>query len=404
MSAFLKVNQGHIEQEGKKIYLHGVNLGGWLMMEGYILHSLNEAEQSFKSRFAKTLGEKAAREFEKSFGDHFIREHDFARIASMGFNCIRLPFNSRLVEQAPYRYSDDGVAYLDQAIQWAKKHGLWVILDLHAACGPQNHDWHSDSLGKAELWTNITLQKRTAALWEYLASRYADEPTVAGYDLVNEAVIDDPKRLNAFYGMVITAIRAVDKNHILFVEGNKWATDIACLDRFEDDNLSLSIHFYEPLDFTFNFVPSLRYPLEGKAGAGTFDQTMMRGRMEQYAKAAKSYGAPIFVGEFGVNYRDGYYGEHLWLSDLLEIFRSCHFHWTYWTYKAVKNNVFPDGVFSARQNPPWINRQGPRIGWDMYAALWSDHKKEIVASWETPAFAANEKIVQVLQNAAGQRK
>ncbi|HOW35577.1 MAG TPA: glycoside hydrolase family 5 protein [Candidatus Omnitrophota bacterium] len=381
----------------KPVILKGVNLGGWLMMEGYILHSPNIAAQVFKKNFAKRLGEKELRSFEKNFYDNFIREDDFKTIAAMNLNCVRLPFNCRLIEKSPYRYDSNGVSYLDRAIRWAEKHGIWIILDLHAAWGAQNGDWHSDSLGKADLWSRKDFRNRTLALWEFLADRYKEKQALAGYDLLNEAVTDDTKGLNAFYQSLVKRIRAVDKNHILFVEGNTWATDLDCLDEFSDDNLALSIHAYRPLDFTFNFVPHLSYPL--KCQGSVWDKGGLRKYLSGYKKTSEKRNRPIFVGEFGVNNRDGLYNEERWVRDILACFKEFGFHWTYWTYKAVKNNIFPDGIFSYLDNPPWVNRQGPLTGWDTYAGCWCKEKKEMIKSWQTDSFHKNVPIVEVLRNA-----
>ena len=209
-------------------------------MEGYILQSLNLAERIFKRNFRRALGERELKTFEQSYREHFIQEEDIRSISRLGFNCIRVPFHYRIVEKAPYRFPEsEALFHLDRAIEWAGAHKVWVILDLHAACGSQNHDWHSDSLGEANLWKKKEFQHRTFALWEFLADRYKDQTTVAGYDLLNEAVLADTQLLNEFYHALIKRIRKVDENHILFIEGNKWATDLDCLDTFEDDNLVL---------------------------------------------------------------------------------------------------------------------------------------------------------------------
>lgn len=388
---FFKTHKTGIVRRDQAARLKGVNLGGWLMMEGYILHAPNRAERAFKEEFQRALGRAALEDFEKNFRDHFIGESDFARIAGWGLNCVRLPFNARLIETQPYHYDENGLGYLDCAVRWAKKYDLGVILDLHAACGSQNHDWHSDSLGPAELWGSKDCQDRTVALWEFLAGRYQDEPAVIGYDLLNEPVLDDTALLNAFYKRLIAAIRRADTNHILFVEGNRWATDMDCLEDFEDGNLALSAHFYEPIDFTFNLVPLLSY-----ASAG-YDRGAIVKRMEHYRRAAEKRGVPLFVGEFGVNARDGLYGEDHWLKDTLSVFDDMGFHWTYWTYKAVKNAAFPDGLLSYRPNSPWVNRQGPRTGWDTYARLWLEKKDEIIASWRSENFQENSALIKVVR-------
>lgn len=381
--------------DSKPITLKGVNLGGWLMMEGYIMHAPNEGVQKFKRNFAKQLGSNALRTFEKEFIKTFIQEKDIKNIAQLGFNCIRLPFHYKLVESKPYQYSKEGLRAIDQVIEWAKKYNIYIILDLHAAPGCQNHDWHSDSLGKADLWRNESFQKRTYALWEFLARRYKDNPTVAGYDILNEAVIHDAQKLNRFYKEVIKRIRCADKNHILFVEGNLWATNIECLDNFQDDNLVLSIHFYHPIDFSFNFMPRLSYPLKK-----IWNKTMLKNMVENYANFAKKRSCPIFVGEFGINYRYDQYGEVGYLQYILNLFKKHKFHWTYWTYKAIKNAHFPDGIFSYYPNSPWVNRQGPKIGWETYVDLWLKSKKEIIQSWDTEHFDPNIKVVETLKHAA----
>ncbi len=387
-----------VDEAGREVVLKGVNLGGWLMMEGYILHSINFAARIFKKNFAKALGKKALDDFETDFHDNFIKEKDFKRIAQMKFNCIRLPFHYGLIESKPYVYSKEGLKYLDRAVAWAKKYKLWVILDLHAAPGAQNHDWHSDSLGKAGLWHNKEYQKRTFALWEFLADHFKDEKTIAGYDLLNESVIDDSRLLNAFYKTLIKRIRSVDKNHILFVEGNKWAMDLDCLDTFDDTNMALSIHSYQPLEFTFNFVPHLSYPLKHDGLA--WNRGTLKKMLLAYKRIAQKRGLPVFVGEFGVNYRQGLFGEDAYLRDILLCFKEFGFHWTYWTYKAVKNNVFPDGIFSFMKNPPWVNRQGPFFGWDNYPQHWRKSRKQIIASWQTDNFTKNTHIADTLIHGA----
>ena len=400
MGGFLTVKGRQIVRQEESVRLRGVNLGGWLMMEGYILHSLNRPVKVFKSALKKALGSEECREFDIAFRDNFIVEDDFRRIAELGLNCVRVPFHYGLIEKTPYRYGTEGLAVLDRVVAWAKRFRLWVILDLHAACGSQNHDWHSDSRGKAGLWASPAFQQRTLALWAFLAGRYKDDPTVAGYDLLNEAVVSDARQLTDFYRKLIAGIRKVDPHHLIFVEGNSWATDLSCLDPLTDQNLVYSVHAYEPLDFTFNFVPSLRYPLKQRKPGASFTKKSLRRILSRYHDFAESRQRPLLVGEFGVNYRDGLYGEDVWLEDILDVFHEFKFHWTYWTYKAVKNSVFPDGVFSYYGNPSWVRREGPLLGWDNYAAAWPRHRDAMRRSWQTAEFKPNRKLSAVIKKAA----
>jgi aryl-phospho-beta-D-glucosidase BglC (GH1 family) len=391
----LKTSGTKIFNGKKEVNLRGVNLGGWLMMEAYILHAPNFAERLFKQKFAAAHGGEALDDFERSFRDNFIREDDIRNIAGMGMNCIRLPFNHRLIEKEPFVYDAAGLKYLDDLIKWAGKNRIWVVLDLHGAQGSQNHDWHSDSVGKAELWTKAANRKRVCVLWEMLADRYKNEEWVAGYNIINEPVMHDTGLLNGFYREAIAAVRRSDKEHIIILEGNTWSTNIECLDEFEDDNYVLQFHSYEPLSFTFNFIPLLHYPCKRPpVPCGT---AIIRRHLAKYAKLAKQRGVPVYNGEFGVNFREGKYGELLWLEDNLAAMRELGINWTYWTYKAVKNSAFPDGVYSYYGNPAWVHREGPVSGWDTYVKEWPLHKKEMIDSWRTENFRANTGIVKLLK-------
>jgi len=377
-----------IDPHGKLISLKGVNFGGWLMMEAYFVHASNLPQQLFEKEFAFACGDKALSELMHQFRSNFITEADFKQVASWGMNCIRLPFHYK-VGADPH-----AITYLDQAIAWARKHKVYVILDLHAAYGAQNPDWHSDSLnGKTELWTKKSNRQKTYDLWEKLADRYKDEPIIAGYDVLNEAVLQDAGLLNEFYREAIKAIRRSDKNHMLFIEGKHWAQQIDALDDFEDDNWVYSIHFYEPMEFCFNLIPFMHYPWPG------CNKDTLRRRMEGYYKFAQKKQRPVHVGEFGVNYRQGNYNEHIYLKDELKSFNDFGFHWNYWTYKAVKNFTFPDGIFGYHPNSPWVHRQGPKTGWNCWADCWPQYKAEMIASWRTKSFSLNTHIIEQLKKA-----
>ena len=106
---------------------------------------------------------------------------------------------------------------------------------------------------------------------------------------------------------------------------------------------------------------------------------------------------PLYVGEFGVNWRGGHYGELRWLKDILDIFKKGSFHWTYWTYKTVANSIFPDGVYRYIKNPAWVNRKGPITGWENFYTLWPKEKGRITFSWRTENFKRNDKLYSLLR-------
>jgi hypothetical protein len=376
--------------------IKGINLGGWLMMEGYILAGRNIPESSFKKEFAKKYGAKGLAEFERLFRDNFISEADFKNISDMGANTVRLPFNCRLIETRPYKYDKQGLAYLEKALSWADKYGLKIILDLHAAPGAQNQDWHSDSNGKAMFWKKQEFQDRACALWQALADKFKDSPAILGYDILNEPVLAKSKKevLIRFYQAAVKAIRQVDKKNKIFLEGNTWATDIEGLEAALSDNVGISIHSYAPLEYTFNLVPCQSFP--GRSGGCVWDENILLKHLSQYADFAKKNKTDIWVGEFGINWRGGFYGEEKYLAGIFKAFQKLSFGYTYWTYKAVANSVFPDGVYQFTVNPGYVRREGPVYGWENYLELWEKEKKEIIDFWKTENFYLNQKLSAIL--------
>ncbi|MDD5654152.1 MAG: glycoside hydrolase family 5 protein [Candidatus Omnitrophica bacterium] len=388
---FLKVNNGKVvNSSGRPVVLRGLNLGGWLMMEGYILGGRNIAERQFKKNLAQKQGQQALGDFTRFWRDTFIQEEDFKAIAAMGLNCVRLPFNYRLIEEG-------GLKYLKEAVKRCKKYGLWCILDLHAAPGSQNQDWHSDSLGEALLWRDKKSQDKFIKIWQLLSRAFKDEEAVAGYNIVNEPVWDKTRPILELYKRTVSAIREIDKKHIIFLEGNCWSQDIEFLGSPWDDNLVYSVHFYGPLEFTFGFVRDLKYP--GNIFGEYWSKAKLKEILKKYQRLQKLWKVPIYVGEFGQNSRCPYcHREFQWTADVLDIFKEFGFHWTYWTYKCVAQATFPDGVYQYQANPAWICRQGPVYGWENFYTLWNKQKIDIVRSWQTSNFTLNKTLYSILKS------
>jgi endoglucanase len=377
--------------------VQGVNLGNWFLMEGYILGGRNIPESTFKSRFRKIYGKTELALFEAEFRKAYINKKDIEIISSWGANCIRLPFHYRFFECAPYRYNKGALNHIKKILSWAEASDIKIIIDLHAACGSQNHDWHSDSKGAALLWDRQDFRERTYALWEYLASNLKQEKALYGYDVLNEAVIEKSRLgiLKDFYKNSIKAIRRHDKKNRIFLEGNTWAQEVDFLADIISENVDISIHDYQPLNFTFNFKRNYNYP--GRIDGVLWDSKQIKRHLKPYKDFSRKNNCEILVGEFGVNYRGNANGEIAWLDDVLSVFKEFKFSWTYWTYKAVSLGLFPDGIMQYNDNPEWIRREGPVYGIENLYELWGSRKKQIIDSWKTKHFSLNRDILTVLQ-------
>ncbi len=181
-------------------------------------------------------------------------EADYGRVHDMGMNAVRFYLNYKTFEDDanPYVYKQSGWDWIDQNVAWAKKHGIYLILNVHVPQG----GFQSNGEGNA-LWNNPENQYRLKALWFNIAKRYANEPTIAGLDLLNEPVvttsIDQWKNLSQ---LIIDTIRTVNTNSMIIVErvnaiGDDWSgnSDMNFFD-LNDNNLAYEFHFYLPMEFT----------------------------------------------------------------------------------------------------------------------------------------------------------
>ncbi len=194
-------------------------------------------------------------------------EDSFREMKELGFNSVRFLLNYRWFEddEKPFSYKQEGFDYIDQSISWAKKYGIGIVLNMHYPQG----GYQSQGNGTA-LWTDTSNQDRLVKLWGEIARRYADEPTIIGYGLINEPVVplrttieDSTAQCQRLMQRCADEIRTYDVNHILFVERvaavkdmttgkslwGTYSTDDLWF-TIDDTNVAYETHFYGPHTFT----------------------------------------------------------------------------------------------------------------------------------------------------------
>jgi len=186
-----------------------------------------------------------------------VRHHDetdFGRVRAMGMNAVRfyMYYGTFEDDAAPGVYKDAGWRWLDDNVAWARRHGVYLILNMHVPPG----GFQSNGEGH-KLWDVPANQERMVALWRAIARRYVDEPMIAGYDLLNEPGVPRAKsEWEALAARTAKAIREVDPHHLLIVErvnsiAKQWKND-ADMNFFliDDPNVVYTFHFYEPFTYT----------------------------------------------------------------------------------------------------------------------------------------------------------
>jgi len=389
-----------IDGHGKPVRLRGVNLGNWLLVEGYLLAGPNEPEHRIRACMAEVVGASQTRAFYRKYQDAYIQASDLRRIRRWGFNFVRIPFNYRLFLPSPQGrlYARDGWKRLDWVIKQCSRLGLYCLLDLHAAPGAQNADWHSDSPGKPGLWDSPKDQEETTALWGKIARRYRDEPAVAGYDLLNEPVASSTVPVMRLYRRCLEAIREAGDHHLVFLEGTRWSDDFEGLDEMDDPQLVYSPHFYKPAAFVLHLDPDAAYPgeIEGKY----WNKQTLRGELERFHRLGQKSSRPVLIGEFGVHRRcPCCHAETRWVKEALGLFESFEFHWTYWVYKALDGPCFPNGLLQLPGNPSWLRREGAKCGWQNFGRVLARSGREILSAMDSRHFREDPIVLEELQRA-----
>lgn len=234
--SYLTVNDTEIrDEDGNTVVLQGVNLGGWFLQEYWMcpVKGLDEVEQWTHLETLDTLtarfGEEQARELLYTYEENWITEWDIQNIASMGYNVIRVPFGYwEFMSDAEGTWltenPDDnhGFRMLDWVIDTARQYGLYVVLDMHGCPGGQSTQHVAGSARHSELYRNEANQAAMESLWVAIAERYKGNATVAMYDIMNEPTMTSQATYDArpeVYDRMYKAIRAVDPDHIIAIEG-----------------------------------------------------------------------------------------------------------------------------------------------------------------------------------------
>ena len=352
--AFLKTCRNQIQnQAGEVVRLRGVGLGGWMNMENFIT-GFPANESAFHQVVYRALGEEKANFLFDRYLEYFFTEEDARFIRSLGLNLVRLPFNYRHFEDDlnPTVMRESGLKHLDRVVKICAENEIYTILDLHAAAGYQNQDWHSDNPSQQALfWQHKHFQDRTIWLWEKIAERYKDNPWVAGYDPLNEPSDPSGVLLDAFYQRVVASIRKIDPEHIIFLEGNRYSQDFSVLGP-PLPNVVYTLHNYA----VPGFIDGGAYP--GVSRGEYFDKTVLQVKLIETCQYMLENQTPIWVGEFGPVYTgvpENDAMRYQILEDQLSFYKDLGASWCLWTYK----DLGLQGVVSLCPDSKWIRKIQP---------------------------------------------
>ena len=329
-------------RDGQTLVMRGTNCGNWMVREPYMMNTSGNLDRQFKfdRMLADVCGEEKVEEFDRLWMDNNFCEEDMKFIAEQGFNTLRVPMHYKYftlpIEKEPVAgeqtWLQEGFDRIDSMCVWAERWGILLILDMHACPGGQSSGDICDyDSSKPSLWESEANRTKLTALWQKIAERYKDQKCVAAYDLINETnwtLPNSNKLLWDTFKAIIRAIRTVDTNHIVILEGNSYSNDYTGFPSTKmDTKMMLQFHRYG----VYNTKEQVQY----------------------MADMATKYRCPVYIGEFGEN-------SNSWTAGCIRLYEEAmkFAAWTCWPMKKsninsilqVKRVSSYDNVISQWQN------------------------------------------------------
>ena len=294
--------------------------------------------------------------------DTFILKEDIERIASLGFDHVRLPIDYEVFEYDNGYVKKEGFDRVRNVIEWAKEYKLNIILDLHKAYGYDFNNAGDET--KNNLFSSWELQGRFVTLWSRIISEYGEYDHVA-FELLNEVVEkENAEAWNSLIRKTVKEIRKVAPTAPIIYGGIQWNSvkTLKLLDMPMDENIIFTFHFYEPLLFThqkahwvaamdpdqtvyypkdmgyfIKYSKKLGYQGEAVvlAKSENMGEEFITEMIEEAIVSAKNAGVTLYCGEFGVIDQAPIEDTLRWFKDVDKVFRKYDIGCAVWSYKEM---------------------------------------------------------------------
>ena len=251
----------------------------------------------------------------------------FRAIKAAGFDTVRLPvrWSAHAAAEPPYAIDPKFAERVDWAIDQALANKLNIIVNAHhyneIDADPDKH------------------VPRLIGLWEQVATRYKDRPAAVYFELYNEPHNKFTEaKWNAALPDLLKAVRRTNPTRPVIVGPGKW-NGISALDKLElpkdDRNLILTVHFYEPFEFTHQGASWVNGSdkWKGRKWTGSdAEQAAIRKRFEKAAAWGKEHDRPVFLGEFGAFSAADMDSRVKWTWFVTREAEKLGFSWAYWEF------------------------------------------------------------------------
>lgn len=352
-----------VNANGNIVQLKGVNLGGFMVMEPWMCPADSGGLPDTYSIIAKLdsrFGVPEEQALIRAYQQAWITSADFANIKAAGFNAVRVPvwwgnfYPIANVSNASWRA--DAFTELDWVVSQAAAQGIYVIIDMHGVVGGQSTSDDTGQQNQNQYWTNGNDQGNTAFMWWQIANHYKGNPTVAGYDLINEPMnAPSNSAVISANASLYNSVRSIDPSHIIIIEGTWGNWDWSMLPAPSTQGWTNVV--YEMHEYQWNASQSV----------------VTQGAVNQVNdfNNHSSYDVPGYIGEWN----DFQYSSSVWQGSVND-YNNGGESWTFWAYKAT-SGLNPNGW--GLYNPThWATT--PNVSTDSAATILADWQQWTTAN------------------------
>lgn len=289
---------------------------------------------------------------ETAWGNPTIKEDLIKAVKEQGFNTIRIPVSylSKIGEGPDYTIDSAWLDRVQEVVDYAINNDMFAIINMHGdgyytvdggwlLCVDENQD---------------EIKAKYEAVWTQIADRFKDYDEHLIFESMNEEFdntygnpnADGYANINDYNRIFVDAVRKTGSNNTkrwLLIPG--WNTNIEytagnygfeipedTLCEADGKRLMISVHYYDPYNFTLDENASSAKTQWGKYAVENFDnwgqESYADSQMKKLNDTFVSQGYPVVIGELGVQDKSH-------LSETQPLFRQ---YWTEYIVKAAKNN------------------------------------------------------------------
>lgn len=274
--------------------------------------------------------------FHRDWNNRPFVEQDFAWIAELGFNFVRLPMDYRCwIDAGDWtRLREDVLKEIDAAVRFGQKHGVHVCINFHRAPG---YTVASPPEAKS-LWTDAEALKVCCQHWAHFAKRYKGIPnSQVSFNLFNEPANITAEVHRKVVEEVAGAIRAQDPNRLIICDGRQWAR--LPIEELIGLKVAGAMRGYDPFvisHYKASWVqgsdtwPVPQHPW--REGNTVWDKQTIWERNYKPWKDLEKKGVGVMVGEFGAHNQTPHKVVIAWLRDLLSLWKEANWGWAMWNF------------------------------------------------------------------------